>query len=276
MGAYPTQAGILPPPVPPHMQVHPKRSKALLPIFIVGYILFYLFMIFAIIMALVPYSNEVQVSEVDRMAEKYGLEAPDDLEVPFGGYDIGYSIDEEDTGFDTYGNDSDEYSYEDSVEDSVGNAETLKGLYPNYDTFIQGRELQAYEQFSEIVMENGVGFYLNDIVVNDRGDGTASVDARIDLASYSAENYLYLEDFMLLPMDQAGNALSDACSVEYITDSDGNAVLTPMLLDTEEYQNYTISFIVPTELMTFNVYGTNYSTEGFVGPAYYIEMQVDE
>ncbi len=392
------QPGMLPPPVPPHLQVHPKRSKALLPLFIIGIVVFYFVLILMVVIATVRFAFNVQNTGLDRLVQEYGLEEYEDSEDIFNGFeDYGFSFDEEENGtdYDTFGNDGEDYYYDDSFQYGFGKAETMyytyselpyvasidsdyrfamtdyivadgistysfefteetaaeeafnmvideyiiylqdwngyyidqvytdqafaeSGVYttyltegqsylgitphvvdgeyiasinifftkegmdtqyslnPNYDTFLLGRDFQAFEQYTEIVMENGVSFYLNDIVVNDLGDGTASVDASIDLASYSTDNYLYPEDFLLLPMDRAGNSLGDACSVEYITDSKGDPVLTPMLLDTEEYQNFTVSFVVPADLETFNIYGTNYSTEGFSGPVYYIEMQVDE
>jgi hypothetical protein len=232
------------------MQVPPKKNPALLPILIISIILFVLFVGSIITFTVIGIVSAASESEMDQLADKYGLEPNEDFNDTLEGFDdYGYSYDEFDT--------QDE-------------------IYQNYDTFIQGRDILYYDLYTEVVMENGIGFYLNDIIVTDLGDGTAAVDANVDLASYSVENYLYNEDFLILPMDKAGNALADACSIEYILDSSGDAVVTPMLLDTEEYRNYTISFLVPTDTQTFNVYGINYSVDGFSGSVYCTEMQVDE
>jgi len=264
--------GVLPPPVPPQFYVPPKKNKVLLPLLIITVVIASLFVISMVILTAVGFYYEVKDADVSQIVNGYDQYIGEE----FGEYNNdsidGYNS-QEDPGYEEipdadYYPDDDNYSEDDTYSDY--------DTYSNYDSFIQGRELQYYEQYSEVVMENGIGFYLNDILVTDLGDGTATVDMNIDLISYYDENYLYNEDFLMLPMDKAGNALSDACSVGYIRDSNGNDISIPMLLNTEEYQNYVITFIVPTNMENFNVYGINYSTEGFSGPVYCIEMQVNE
>ncbi len=247
--------GALPPPIPPHLYVPPKKNKAIFPIFIIVMII--VFMLLCSMMILTAFGIYEAVKEVNssEITEEYDQYFDDGSGDGYDSYD----------NYDGY-NDSENQYDNDSENDS----------YPNYDTFLQGREIKYYEQYTEVVMENGIGFYLNSIRVTNLGDGMSAVDVNVDLASYYEDNYLYAEDFLMLPMDEAGNALSDACSVGYIYDSVGNDVIVPALLDTERYQNYTITFLVPAKIKAFNLYGVNYSTEGFSGPAYCTELQMEE
>jgi hypothetical protein len=244
----------------------------MLPLLIITVVILSLFVISMLILTAFGIYYEIKNTDVSQIVNGYDQY----IDEEFGGnYDDsidGYNS-QDDPGYEEIP-DSDYYPEDDtySEDDSYSDYDA----YSNYDTFIQGRELQYYEQYDEVIMENGIGFYLNDILVTDLGDGTAAVDVNIDLISYYDENYLYIEDFLMLPMDKEGNALSDACSVGYVRDSIGSDIPIPMLLNTEEYQNYIITFIVPANMETFNVYGVNYSTEGFSGPVYCTEMQVDE
>lgn len=251
--------GAMPPPIPPQYYVPPKKNKAILPIFIVVMIAIFLIICSATVLTAIGIYEAVKEGDLSQATEEYDQYFDDDSYEDYDSYD---NYDDSSDSYDDSVNPYDDYSEYDS--------------YPNYDTFLQGRELNYYEQYTEVVMENGIGFYLNNIRISDLGDGTAAVEVNVDLASYYDDNYLYAEDFLMLPLDEAGNALSDACSVGYIYDSVGNNVTVPVLLDTAQYQNYTITFLVPAMTSTINLYGVNYSAEGFSGPAYCTELKMGE
>lgn len=78
--------------VHPSIQEYPKRNKALLLIFINCLVLSYLFLVFLSVMAIVRFNNNVQSTDLERIAKKYGLEAPEDSRDNFYGFDdFGYS-----------------------------------------------------------------------------------------------------------------------------------------------------------------------------------------
>ncbi|MDD3172302.1 MAG: hypothetical protein PHF63_01315 [Herbinix sp.] len=155
------------------------------------------------------------------------------------------------------------------------NDSTESITFKNYTTYIDGRDNQYFDEGTEVIMDNGMAFYLNDVVVTDMGDGSAVLDAYVDLATINSERYFYPDDLIVLPKDSYGNILSDACLVEYITDGDGYSVTTPFLLDTEYYNSYKVSFVVPSGTTTFSIYGTNITEDSYAGPIYYIDMQLE-
>ncbi len=147
--------------------------------------------------------------------------------------------------------------------------------FPNYIDYVVGREAYYFEMATEVSMENGVSFYLNSVIANDMGDGTMRMDVDVDLASYYEECYVVYEDFMVLPMDNSNSILADASAVSYILDNAAYEVTTPILLSTQEYQNFTLTYYVPASTTNFTFYGTNISTEGFAGPIYTIDMTLN-
>jgi hypothetical protein len=79
--------------VHPSMQEYHKRNKALLPMFIACLVLSYLLLVFLSVMAIVRFYNNVQNTDLELIAKKYGLEAPEDSRDNFNGFDdFGYSI----------------------------------------------------------------------------------------------------------------------------------------------------------------------------------------
>jgi hypothetical protein len=150
--------------------------------------------------------------------------------------------------------------------------------YPNYYDYIDTRDIVAFDQYSYITMDNGMGFYMNDIYLNDNGDGTANVDCTIDLQAYLANSDLYADDFMVVPMDAEGNILADATKISSILDYDGYSLSTPVVL-TSDYTRYTISFIVPSNTQNITFYGVNIQLDSSSdtgasasGPVYYIDI----
>lgn len=158
----------------------------------------------------------------------------------------------------------------------VPKEDTTDYSYPNYYYYIDGRDTQYFEFDSEVQMENGVAFYLYSADIYDNGDGTSEVICNMDLASVYEETYLYTDSFVAVPMDADGNFLGDASLIEYVTDSEGNSVSEPYLLDTEYYYNYNVSFIVPEGTTAVSIYGTNMFNGTSSGPIYYFDMEIIE
>jgi len=181
---------------------------------------------------------------------------------------VGVTSSVEATGWYAY---IDIYFLEDSLEDS-----TDVVTYPNYSYYIEGRDSKYFEFGNEVLMENGVAFFLNEANIYDRGDGTADFECTMDLAASYADTYLYMDDFLVVPMDSEGNVLSDACMIEYVIDAEGNYVSEPYLLDTEYYYSYTVTFVVPSNTTALTFYGNNYFEGYSSGPVYYFDMEVIE
>jgi hypothetical protein len=186
---------------------------------------------------------------------------------------IGVSASVEDTG---------RYVYITIFDDGSQDAEAeTTSEYPNYDFYISGRDYSSFNQYAEVYMENGIGFYLNDILCTDLGDGTARVDCSMDLAATIDGLKLYKDDFLILPYDADGNIISDAAKIDTITDSNGYDATYSFDLDTEYFYSYTISFIVPSNTDSFTFYGANTEVDdsqesGIIasGPIYYIDIQL--
>lgn len=156
-----------------------------------------------------------------------------------------------------------------SVEDHNGQSDNY-----NYSYYIAGRDSQYFDLNTEVVMDNGIAFYLYDAIVTDLGDGTAQIDCNMDLAAVKPDTYLYTDDFLIMPTDSSGNGIGDASLVEYVVDRNGEYITAPYLLDTENYDKYTLSFIVPAAATSFSVFGTNVSEGYAVGPVYYANLEV--
>ena len=180
---------------------------------------------------------------------------------------IGITAREQDTGW---------YAYIDIyyLSDDEGISSTEEN-YPNYSYYLENRDVVGFEQYSEVVMENMIGFNLNDVMVTDLGDGTAQVDCNMDISAYAANISLYTDDLLIVPMNHDGSMLSDACLIEYVIDGDGNYISAPCPLASENYNNYTVSFIVPAKTAYFTFYGTNITSKSYAGPAYFFDMYVD-
>lgn len=204
---------------------------------------------------------------------------------------IGVTASAEDSGWFAY---IDIYDLTDSVESTVGDSTLEDSIIDdntdigvvegssdqsenyNYSYYIEGRESQYFDLNTEVVMENGIAFYLYDATVTDLGDGTAQIDCTMDLAALNPDTYLYTDDFLLMPMDSEGYSIGDASLVEYVADIKGEYMTAPYLLDTEYYDTYTLSFIVPVEATTFSVYGSNVSEGYAAGPVYCIDLEVTQ
>lgn len=186
---------------------------------------------------------------------------------------IGITASVEDTGWYAY---IDIYDLSEAESEDSDTADSSLDDYSNYTYYLEGRDSLTYDLGTEVIMDNGMAFYLNEVTVTDLGDGTAQIDCNMNLAANNADTYLYTDDFLCLPMDQEGYIIGDASLIEYVVDSTGEYITAPYLLDTEYYYNYTVSFIVPAETATFSIYGTNLSDGYFAGPVYYIEMEVTD
>lgn len=143
---------------------------------------------------------------------------------------------------------------------------------PNYNTYLAGRELKYFSYEETVNMENGLSFYIYDVVANYPGDGTMSIDVTMDLSSYYTDYYMYNGDFMILPMDSEGNALSDSIPITNITDVIGGNVTLPFLVSASSYDYYTFTFIVPPETTAFIIYATNAIDDEFPGPVYGMDV----
>lgn len=160
--------------------------------------------------------------------------------------------------------------------DGTTDESTDDASYPNYYYYLDSRDTQYFEFENEVQMENGIAFYLYSANVYDLGDGTAEVDCNMDLAAIYEETYLYTDSFVVVPMDAEGNYLGDASLIEYVADSEGNYISEPYLLDTEYYNNYTVSFVVPEGTTAVSIYGTNMNDGTSSGPVYYFDMEIVE
>ena len=124
-------------------------------------------------------------------------------------------------------------------------------------------------------MENKLGFYLNDVTVTDLGNGMAQIDCNMDITAFANDISLYNDDLLVVPMDENGSMLSDACLIEYVIDANGDYVSAPCPLEAQKYNNYMISFQVPAQTSYFTIYGTNITSNSFAGPAYFFDMFVE-
>ena len=150
------QGGMLPPPVPPHMQVHPNRNKAILPVFIVGLILSYLMLILLVVIAIIGFISNVTSTDYNRMIEKYGLEGYGDTANPFESFeDYGYSYDEDaGTDFDAFGDEGEEYYYD----YGFGNADTM--YYSYYELpYVASIDSDLRFTITDYVVEEGLSTY---------------------------------------------------------------------------------------------------------------------
>lgn len=146
--------------------------------------------------------------------------------------------------------------------------------FNNYSKYIQGRASQGFDFNTEIHMENGLAFRLNDVTVTELGDGTESVDVNIDLSSEVPNWYLYTNDFQVLPTDADGNVLSDACLISSLTDASGYRATTPLLINKESFNTYNLSFVIPSNTDNFTLYATNILDDSYYDSIYYIDLQV--
>ncbi len=244
---YPSGHGTLPPPLPPNAYI--RSSRGPLYVFLAVYIIFLL--IFG------AFSIAVIV-EAAKQTESYATDF---------NYDWNEDIaDQSEASTDLY------------EENTIPNEEDQiqEESYDNYNYFITGRDQKVFDLNQEISMENNISFLLNEINITDLGDGTSVFVVEINLKSEVEENYFCLDDFLILPFDFDYNMLADALAADYITDADGNELTIPLKLPTEEYGVYTVSFILPMNTKYFTVYGTNYYNDGFAGPVYVCDMEVND
>lgn len=167
-----------------------------------------------------------------------------------------------------------------SAVDGSGNTSSV---YPNYNDYIDGRSTTSFEQSQEVIMENGIEFYLNDIYLNYNDDGTATIDANMNLAANFEGSDLYSDDFMVVPKDADGNILADATKISSILDSDGNSLSTPVVLSTSYYNSYKISFSVPSTTEDITFYGVNIELDSTAdsgasasGPVYALDITFEQ
>jgi hypothetical protein len=145
----------------------------------------------------------------------------------------------------------------------------------NYSYYIEGRELQYFDIGEPVMMDNGVSFAFHDAVVTELSDGTTQIDCKFDISTKLTDTYLYSDDFLLMPMDQSGNILTDAAMISSISDSNGNILDTPYPIDTLSYGGYTLSFLAPTNTETFTIYATNLSGSDTELPVYCIDLVIE-
>jgi hypothetical protein len=146
---------------------------------------------------------------------------------------------------------------------------------PEYDTYmfyLNGREQSAVDLNTDIYMENGIAFCLENFHSTDQGDGTKLVEFEIQLGATNENTSVYSDSFLVMPKDGNEVAVSDAVLIGSITDSEGNDLSGSVLLDTEYFYPYKLSFIVPSETRYLTFYGVNYDKGDSAGPAYYSDF----
>lgn len=154
--------------------------------------------------------------------------------------------------------------------ESIGGSSDI--ILSNYETYIAGRETSYFNLADYITMDNGISFYVNNVYYTDLGDGTASLEVDIDFGAYVNDCYTYEYDFLMLPMDVQGNILADAGTVSYILDWTGAQKELPLLMSTVSWENYTMTFIVPSDTKQFIFYGTNAMVDGLQDPLYALNL----
>ncbi|MDF2540656.1 MAG: hypothetical protein K0S47_374 [Herbinix sp.] len=181
------------------------------------------------------------------------------------------------------GNVPDYYAYisifilddEETTEETTIDSTTDTSMWTNITNYIQDRDYYTIELGTETIMENGMSFYLNEITFTDLGNGTMELLVDMDLSAYNSDIYAAYSDFMVVPTDDYGNILADASPASYYTDSSGNDVTAPFVLDTAYYYNYTLTFYVPAETTDFtftaNNLDNNYQP---AGPIYRVDMEI--
>ncbi len=245
---YQSGQGTLPPPLPPSAYI--RSSKGPLYIFLVIYVIFLLIFGAFMIAVIVEAAKQTESS----IAE------------------INYSWNEDTV--DPAENEENIIPYEEEAvpfEEDQGPEKS----YNNYNYFITGREQAVFDLSQEIMMENNISFLLEEVNITELGDGTSVFVAKIRLKSEAEGNHFCLDDFLILPRDADNTMLADAMAAEYIKDSEGNELMTPLELPTDGYEVYTVSYILPMNTKYFTVYGTNYYNEGFAGPVYVCDMEVN-
>lgn len=148
--------------------------------------------------------------------------------------------------------------------------------YNYYSYYLKGRDSIDFNLAEEVIMENGIAFYLDGCTVTDLGDGTAQVDCVINLLAVKEDTYLYTDSFLILPMDREGHNLGDVCLLESLADESEQFHYVPYLLSIEEYRKYTLSFKVPAETELLSIYGTNLLNGFRMGPTYDINIDISE
>jgi hypothetical protein len=150
--------------------------------------------------------------------------------------------------------------------------------YDTYEFYLSDREGSAFDLGSEVYMENGVAFIVDSFSTTDLGDGTKRIDFKVEMgASYENLN-LYSDDFIVVPMDENEVMIADAEQIHLISDGEGNPLPIPVLLDTEYFNYYTISFIIPSETRYLTLYGANFDIDKETskavssGPVYYTKF----
>lgn len=149
------------------------------------------------------------------------------------------------------------------------------GEYTNYNTYILGREANYFDINQEITMYNGISFYVNSAYYTDRGDGTMNLDINLALGSYYDDCYAFEYDFLLAPMDAEGYLLSDISTVYHITDNYGELREWPLPMNTAAWEDYTFTFIIPSNTVQFSFYGVNIYADDLTSPFYAINMSLN-
>lgn len=155
-----------------------------------------------------------------------------------------------------------------------------KTKYETFNYYIDGRELSEFDLNTDIYMENGIAFYLGDIMATDQGDGTKLVECSVQLGASYSDTYLYYDDFIVMPEKKNGDPIADAIISSSIKDADGYDLSAPVLLDTEYFYDYTISFSVPSDTEYFRFFGANFELDSSSnepvssGPVYYVDIQL--
>jgi hypothetical protein len=146
---------------------------------------------------------------------------------------------------------------------------------PNYNKFLADREIKYFDYAETVNMENGLTFFVYDVIARMPGDGTLEIDINLDLGNNYADLDYYMNngDIMILPMDGEGNILSDAVPTAYVKDSEGNSVAMPFLTNTSVYENYTFTYIVPPNTIKLSIYASNVAGDDFTGPVYVMNVE---
>ncbi|TAH70370.1 MAG: zinc ribbon domain-containing protein [Anaerolineaceae bacterium] len=143
---------------------------------------------------------------------------------------------------------------------------------PNYNYFLANRETISFTYNHDVYMDNGISFYIYEVMGNYTEDGTVVMDVILDISSYYTDYYFNNGDFFMIPFDAENNVLSDAVPVGMVLDEAGNEVAMPFLLSSSSYDTYTFYFQVPNETYSLLFYATNVLNDDYSYPAYVMQV----
>lgn len=143
---------------------------------------------------------------------------------------------------------------------------------PIYDYFLADRQVVYFTLNETVNMDNGLSFYVYEVMGNYTEDGDTVIDVVMDISSYYSDFYINNGDFLLLPLDAEGNALSDAVPINIVYDEAGNEEPMPFLLSASSYYTYTFYYPVPAETMSLLLYATNVLGDDYSYPAYVMRI----